>query len=342
MSASAAEIVSAPALPRLGFVGVGWIGASRLRSVVESACAQIVAIADVRAESAQQVALSISGPTAHPRVCSYEQLLESDLDGVVIATPNAEHAPQALAALERGLSVFCQKPLARTSQEAARVIQCAREQNRLLDVDFCYRNVAGVRELKTLIQSGAIGDVYAADLTFHNAYGPDKPWFFDARSVGGGCVMDLGIHLVDLLLWALEYPELESVASRLYRDGKLLSTPVQELENYATAELRFRRGTTARIACSWHLPAGRDAVIDATFYGPKGALRLRNVGGSFYDFAVERYEGTQCRALSTPSREWGAVAICDWVKRVGIDPQFDASVERIEDVHQILDAIYGR
>src|SRR5512138_3737632 len=68
---------------------------------------------------------------------------------------------------------------------------------------------------RDLVREGALGEVYAVNLVFHNAYGPDKPWFYDARLSGGGCVMDLGIHLVDLALWALGFPEVEVLASRL-------------------------------------------------------------------------------------------------------------------------------
>jgi predicted dehydrogenase len=342
MLVSAAHAARAPALPRLGFVGVGWIGASRLRAVAASASANIVGIADTRDANARQAVQDIAAMAPDAQACSFDELLDCDLDGVVIATPNAEHAAQALAALERGLNVFCQKPLARTRAEAARIIRCAREHNRLLDVDFCYRSVEGVPALRERIHDGSIGTVYAADLTFHNAYGPDKPWFFDARSAGGGCVMDLGIHLIDLLLWALDYPQLESLTSRLYRDGKVLAPPVEELESYATAELRFTHGASARIACSWHLPAGQDAVIEATFYGTRGAVRLRNLAGSFFDFAVEHCEGTKCHALSRPRPDWGAVAICNWVRQLREAPAFDPAAERLEEVHRILDAMYGR
>ncbi len=343
MAATAIDALDVATLPRLGFVGVGWIGANRLRFVAEAASARVVAISDVRADAAREAAQMLETSTQQaPSICSFEELLEQELDGIVIATPNADHAPQCLAALNRGLHVFCQKPLARTAEEVAQILRIARQADRLLDVDFCYRYVAGVPELKSSIQDGAIGEVYAADLTFHNAYGPDKPWFFDARSVGGGCVMDLGIHLLDLLLWVLSYPEVERLACTLYRNGKRLRSPTDELENYATAELRFATGLTARIACSWRLPAGQDAVIEATFYGTRGALRLRNLNGSFFDFVVEQCEGTQRRALSRGSRDWGGGPILHWTRGVAARSGFDSRAERIEDVHRLLDAIYGR
>lgn len=328
--------------PRIGFVGLGWIGTHRLRAVAESGRAAITALADTDPTRTENAARTIAELQQVGTTCTFEDLLRLDLDGVVIATPNHAHASQALAALGRGLGVFCQKPLARTHSEAAAVVQAARDADRLLGVDFCYRNVAGVREIRSRIANGAIGDVFAVDLTFHNAYGPDKPWFYDARAAGGGCVMDLGIHLIDLLLWVLDYPKIERIDSRLYRRGKRLERRSPKLEDFATAEISFSTGSTARLACSWHLSAGCDAVIAAVFHGTRGTLRLRNLNGSFYDFATEDLAGTQQTLLGRCSGEWGAVGICDWVTRLACDPHFDPEAHRFEDVHSVVDAIYGR
>ncbi|MFY0581591.1 Gfo/Idh/MocA family protein [Cystobacter fuscus] len=125
---------------------------------------------------------------------SLEALLDLGLDGVVIATPSAFHAEQSVRALERGVAVFCQKPLGRTQEEVRRVVDAARAADRLLGVDLSYRFTTGMRRLRECIQSGALGDIHAVNLVFHNAYGPDKAWFYDPRLSGGGCVMDLGIH----------------------------------------------------------------------------------------------------------------------------------------------------
>src|SRR6202043_2139043 len=114
-------------------------------------------------------------------------------------------------------------------------------------------------------------------------YGPDKLWFYDLSQSGGGCVMDLGIHLADLLLWVLDYPRIVDVRSRLHAAGKLLAKPAGELEDHALAEVQFARAAPARLACSWRLPAGRHAIIEASFYGTRGAAVLHNVNGSFYE-----------------------------------------------------------
>jgi predicted dehydrogenase len=329
---------------RLGFLGVGWIGLSRMRAVVQAGAAEVACIADAAPESAGRAAqAALTSVQAPPRtVMTLEQLLAEDLDGLVIATPSGQHARQAIAALTRGLAVFCQKPLATSAPEAARVVAVARALDRLLDVDFCYRTVAGVPELARLVRGGELGEVFAADLTFHNAYGPDKSWFYDRQESGGGCVMDLGIHLVDLLLWVLAFPQVTEVRSRLYAEGRLLTEPQSAVEDYAVAQLHLGSGTVARLACSWRLPAGRDAVIEAAFYGTRGAAILRNVNGSFYEFTVEHCEGTRRRLLAAPPDDWGGRAVCAWAQRLAADPTFDSGAEGLVAVSTVIDRIYGR
>ncbi|HEX5459099.1 MAG TPA: Gfo/Idh/MocA family oxidoreductase [Steroidobacteraceae bacterium] len=331
-------------LPRLGFLGVGWIGLSRMRAVVQAGAAQVACIADAMPESAARAAqATLTSMQSPPRtVASLEELLEEELDGIVIATPSGQHAQQAITALTRGLAVFCQKPLGTNATEARRVVAAARGLDRLIDVDFCYRTLAGIPELARLVRNGELGEVFAADLTFHNAYGPDKSWFYDPKQSGGGCVMDLGIHLADLLLWVLGFPEVVEVRSRLYAEGKPLQASGSALEDYAIAELRLTTGTVARLACSWRLPAGRDAVIEAAFYGTRGSAILRNVNGSFYEFTVEHCEGTRRRVLAAPPDDWGGRAVCGWARRVAEDAAFDPSAARLVAVSAVVDRIYGR
>jgi predicted dehydrogenase len=184
--------------------------------------------------------------------------------------------------------------------------------------------------------------VYAVDLVFHNAYGPDKAWFHDPALSGGGCVIDLGVHLVDLALWTLDFPGLAGATSRLYRKGEPLGPDPDVCEDFAVARLDLEGGACARLACSWNLPAGVDAVIEATFHGTNGSARMRNVNGSFYDFAADQLVGTQTQALTTPPDAWGGRAAVEWARRLAEGGRFDPDAERLVDVARALDAIYGR
>lgn len=325
--------------PRLGFLGVGWIGRHRMEAIAASDVADVVAIADTSEEALAAARASV--PDARV-VSSLDALLDFGLDGVVLATPSALHAEQSIQSLVAGAAVFCQKPLARTADETEHVVTAAREADRLLGVDLSYRYTAGMQRVHQLVGDGALGKVYAIDLVFHNAYGPDKPWFHDPALSGGGCVIDLGVHLVDLALWTLDFPGLVGATSRLYRHGEPLGRNPDVCEDFALARLDLEGGACARLACSWNLPAGQEAAIEATFYGTSGGARLRNVNGSFYDFAADRLNGTQTESLTTPPDEWGGRAAVEWARRLAAGERFDPAAERLVDVARALDAIYGR
>jgi predicted dehydrogenase len=327
------------ARPRIGFLGVGWIGRNRMEALIADAAIEAAAIADPSPEMAE-AALALAPAAA----CAdgLDGLLQLGLDGLVIATPSALHAKQSIRALEAGVAVFCQKPLGRTAAEVGAVIEAARRADRLLAVDLSYRFTQAMRAVRDLIQAGELGGIFAADLTFHNAYGPDKPWFYDPALSGGGCVADLGVHLVDLALWTLGFPDIEAVDSELFAAGRPLADPAAQCEDYAIATLRLAGGAAVRLACSWRLNAGCEAEIDATFYGERGAARMRNVGGSFYDFTAERMTGTASEPLTTPPDAWGGRAAVDWGRRLAQGEGFDPQAERLAQVAAVLDRIYRR
>ena len=319
---------------RLGFLGTGWIGRHRMEAMLATGAVEAVGVADPSDDcvnAAQAIAASLE------LVAGIEELLALDLDGLVIASPSALHAEQALYALEAGVAVFCQKPLGRTAAECAAVVAAARTSKRRLGVDFSYRRTAAVEAVAGLVRGGELGRVFAADLTFHNAYGPDKPWFYDAQLSGGGCLIDLGVHLVDLALWVLGTDEVADVRASLFKDGRPLLAG--EVEDYALVAFTAG-GAAVRVACSWGAHEGRDAVIEARFSGTNGGAAVRNLGGSFYDLAAERFTGTSATVLTDGPDEWGGRVAADWARALG--GGYDAGVEGVVRVADVLDAAYGR
>ena len=99
---------------------------------------------------------------------------------------------------------------------------------------------------------------------------------------------------------------------------------------------------TVTLACSWRLPVGDQAQIEASFYGTEGGLGLRNVDGSFYDFRAERYRGTTRECLHAPPDAWGGRAAVAWAQRLAVNPTYNPEIERLIAVAEVLDAIYGR
>jgi predicted dehydrogenase len=324
--------------PKLGFAGVGWIGRNRLAAISNSQLADIVAIYDPQQELASSVVAEHGGRLAE----TFSDLLARDIDGLVIATPSALHATQATAALEAGKAVFCQKPLARSGEETRTVVDAARRADRLLGVDFSYRFTEGMKRIRSLITRGELGDVYAVETKFHNAYGPDKPWFFDRALSGGGCLLDLGIHLVDLALWSLGTDRVVSASGVLHTRGTRWTPAARTVEDYAAAQFVTGSGAAVQLSCSWNAPAGTDAIIEAAFYGTRGGALFKNRGGSFYDFTAEHLLPDRSRrVLAEPPDNWGGGAALAWVDQLAHDPRFDPSIQTAVTTAHTLDRIYA-
>ncbi len=325
--------------PRVGCLGVGWIGRHRLQAVVESGVADITLLWDD--DPAAREAASALAPNARA-AASFEALLDADLDGLMIATPSALHAEQAEMALRRGLAVFCQKPLARTREETGRVVEAAREHDRLLHVDLSYRFARAFDALTQFVSTGGVGAPNVIDLTFHNAYGPDKPWYYTRQLSGGGCVMDLGIHLVDLAVRLCGPAAPRVMASNLFSNGVIWEPDgeTDKVEDLAYVHLEAPDGAVIRIACSWRLPAGCDAVIGATVFGPIAGVRVRNVSGSFYDFVAERLDRGSIQLLTGPPDAWGGRAAVEWATQLANNAGYDPACEQFMTLAGVIDEIY--
>lgn len=321
--------------PRLGFLGTGRIGLRRLQAVGASGVGEVTAFCDPSEESAARA--RTAAPGAH-RAHALDELLDMDLDGIVVATPSAGHAAQAIAALERGIAVFCQTPIGRSEAEAAAVIAAAAKADRLFGADTVYRGTAAARALKREVESGRLGKIFAVDLVFHAASAPDMPWLRDRTLSGGGCVIDQGAHLIDLALWILGFPAIERVDAQLYAAGT--AARPDQVEDYATAQIVLATGTTLRLACSWRLHAGVEADMSATVHGTHASAGIHNPAGGLRDFAAFRNVGTQRETLVAPSEDWEGRIVAEWARRLATDRSFDSAARHLTMVATAVERIY--
>jgi predicted dehydrogenase len=326
-------------MTRLGFLGTGWIGRNRMEAMLATGKARAVGICDPDPDNGREA--EALAPDA-VSVGSLEGLLALGLDGLVIATPSALHAEQCVAALDAGVSVFCQKPLGRNAREVSAVLDAARNADRLLGVDLSYRHTSAMQAIRDRVRAGELGKIFAADLVFHNAYGPDKPWVRDPELAGGGALIDLGCHLLDLARLFMGKLEPARVHADLFASGSPLDRKRSVVEDLALAQVSLTDGRAIRLACSWWLPAGVDAVIELSFLGEGRALKVRNVNGSFYDFEALLVEGRQARRIAAPPDAWGGRALIAWTQRLGAGGGFDPDVCDLAEVAGLIDAIYGR
>ena len=220
------------------------------------------------------------------------------------------------------------------------VLEAAQSANRLLGVDLSYRQTAAMQAIHERVRAGDLGDVFAADLTFHNAYGPQSGWFWDPKLSGGGCLIDLGVHLVDLALWMFDFPQVVDTSATLLRDGR--GVRHDEAEDYAVATLTLANGVHVRIACSWNLNAGRDAVIEASFYGTRGGAQMCNEGGSFFNFSASLFRGRNGEHIASPPDDWGGRVAVEWVRKLSAGEGFSGTTTGLLETARALDRLYGR
>jgi len=196
------------------------------------------------------------------------------VDAVVICTPNALHVPQAMQALRAGRHVLVQKPLALSLADARAVVDLAQDTGRILFVDYTYRFLATMAAMREALPH--IGPARSVHAEFHNIYGPgaEKTWFFDRRLSGGGALLDLGVHLLDLALWLLAPAAVTLESADFEGPG---------IERAARLRLRLGDNLPFELAVSWN------AALSATrigfeVIGSRGRARWENVDGSFFRF----------------------------------------------------------
>ncbi|MDQ6671112.1 MAG: Gfo/Idh/MocA family oxidoreductase [Chloroflexota bacterium] len=256
----------------LAFAGVGWLGESLIKELPGVPELELTGVQDARLELAREVSAKYGGVWFGSQ---YTQLLAlPGVDGVVICTPNALHVPQAAQALRAGKHVLVQKPLALSFAEARWLIDLARDAERMLFVDYTYRFLETIAALRQAL--ARLGQVRAVTAQFHNLYGPgaEKTWFFDRKLSGGGALLDLGVHLLDLALWLFQPHQVSLEEARLVRGG---------IEREAELRVRLDAEVPFDLAVSWNAPLAQTRIafdIDAEH----GRLRWENVDGSFFRF----------------------------------------------------------
>ena len=282
---------------RAGVVGLGWAGEQHLKNYLRMPDVEVVALAGLEVERLRDLGVRYGVSGLHER---WEDLVaRDDLDIVSVAVPNHLHAPVSIAALDGGRHVLCEKPLARTGPEAERIVDSARKAGRVLEIAFTQRERGDVQALKRHVEEGNLGRIYHAKATWMRRDGiPGMgSWFTSKEMAGGGPLIDLGVHMIDMALYLMDEPEAESVSCVTYAelgpqgrgsrgsddDGtKTIVGDAYEVEDLATAFIRLSGGATLNLEAGW--AAYRDSSDDfgVTLYGTDGGaeMKVRNYGTS--------------------------------------------------------------
>ncbi|HEX5940415.1 MAG TPA: Gfo/Idh/MocA family oxidoreductase [Dehalococcoidia bacterium] len=234
---------------RIGLVGAGLIARrSHLPAFAALPEARVTAVASGRLVSAEAAATEFSIPRVYE---SWEELIaDQDVDAVDICTVNSLHAPIAIAAARAGKHVLVEKPMAVTLAQADEMIDAARRAGVLLMVAHNLRYVPVFEMLHEVVSSGRIGPIQTARGVFMHAgpdetWGAESDWFWRQEMAGGGAVLDLGIHMIDLLRWVVARPVLE-VGAMVSRVAKPTFA-----EDNAFITMRFDGGILGSVQTSW-------------------------------------------------------------------------------------------
>lgn len=283
---------STPAPLRVGVVGLGWAGQEHLKAYQNIPGVEVIGIAGMEADLLAKLKQEHDIPYAFGR---WEDLVElEDLDAISVAVPTFLHAPISIAALERGLHVLCEKPIARDAAEAQQMVDAARRSGRVLDVAFNHRRRGDIQALKQIIDNGDLGRPYYAKASWLRRSGIPTlgSWFTNREMSGGGPLADIGVHVLDYALHLLGEPKVLAVSAATYselgpkgrggmqRYSATSGNSAFEVEDFASAFIRLEGGGTLILEAGWAVFRETEDLLDFTIYGDEGGAELRAVGAS--------------------------------------------------------------
>jgi predicted dehydrogenase len=331
---------------RVGVIGLS-MGEGHIRGFLSHPQAKVAAIADIDPHRLREVGDRYKVPV---RYDSAETMIAREhLDIVSVATPNRFHKPLTIQALKSGAHVLCEKPMAMNAGEAREMLAVAGKMKRRIMIDFSYRFTQAAQALKAAVNQGVLGDVYYARTMWMRKRGiPGFGGWFGIKSMsGGGPLIDLGVHRIDLALWLMGYPKPEWVLGTAY---DRLAAPMArklkrkfDVEDLAAGFIRFRNGASLEVTASWASNIGENELMETRLVGTRGGLVQRNVGGG-YNFEGRLYldQGGKVRELETkPVRNGLRNAMYHFVDSIAKGKPHIATGEEGAIVMEILDSIYA-
>lgn len=337
---------------RIALIGAGNIANVHLDAYTRVEGAEIAAICDINADRLKETADKFGIKNRYNDVASM-LASEKNLDAADVCVWNCNHAECAIAALNAGLNVLCEKPMAYTASQAEEMEKVAKEKGKLLMIGFVTRFDPQTLVTKDFIDNGYVGDIYYAKAEYVRRHGAPGGWFCDKARSGGGPVIDLGVHVIDRARYLMGLPKPVSVYAATFdklgmrdylktsvgwspRDAK--PTDKKDVEDFATALIRFDNGAVISLETSYSLNGE-----------PKGGLHLFGTKGGFdtgdkfklyttmNDFMTDVAIDTNNLKNSRPMFE---AEMAHFVDCVANNKPCNATAEDGVIVMKILDAIY--
>lgn len=337
---------------RIGLVGAGNIAKAHLTAYQGVENAEIVAICDIDAKVLAATAERFG--IAKTYTSETEMIANEELDAVDVCVWNCNHACCSIEALNAGLHVLCEKPMAANAEEAKQMIDAAEKNNRLLMIGFVLRFGDEAKIAKDFIDNGYLGDIYYSKATYLRRHGAPGGWFTDKARSAGGPVIDLGVHVIDLTRYLMGKPKVKSVfasvENRLGNRPYLKTTvgwkpdnatpeDVYDVEDFAVALIKYEDGKTTLLETSYSLNGQGETKKE--LYGTKGGMNLNGKDLKIYtvvnDFLADITPSTE---NYIDSAEMFTAEMAHFVDCCLNGTECRACAEDGLEVMKILDAIY--
>jgi len=279
-----------------------------------------------------------------------DEMLKAEAPDIVsIAVPNVLHAPLTIQALQAGAHVLCEKPMAMSADEARTMLAAADKADRRLMINFSFRFSDQSFFLKQQVDTGILGKVYAGRTVWHRRRGMPGmgSWFSQKELSGGGPLIDLGVHRLDLALWLMGHPKPKWVLANTFAEiAPALAEAAGKkytVEDSAFAMIRFEGGEMLELEASWAINQKQNEFMETRLYGTEGGLIQCNTGEG-YAFAAEitfERNGVQVDMTPHPPIPASRSAQAHFVEAVRDGSPHMATGEEGVLVMELLDAIYA-
>ena len=245
-------------------VGLGWPGIQHLKGYIADPRSEVIAVCDLDKGHAQEVATEYKIPRVYTN--HLEMLENSDIDAVSVCLPNFLHAPISIDALDAGKHVLCEKPPARSAQEAKAMADAAAENDKTLMYALVQRFDGSTQTLKQLVREGELGEIYFGKAGYVRRRGVPvgrEGWFVDKERSGGGALIDIGVHALDCVWWLMNSPRPVEVMGASYSHFEhLVPDDVKyDVDDATFAQIRFENGATIILETTWALNLPGDNYI---------------------------------------------------------------------------------
>lgn len=330
---------------RIGVIGLG-MGQFHIAGYQTHPQAAVVAVAEPNA--ARRTEIGDKYGIAARYESAEEMLAREQLDVVSVVTPNKYHRELTLAALRAGCHVLCEKPMAMNAAEAREMQAAAEAAGKRLMINFSWRFTEQSFAMKAEVDAGLLGDIYFGRTVWHRRRGLPGfgGWFGQRALAGGGPLIDLGVHRLDLALWLMGYPRPVWVLGRTYNhiatELAARQAAAYDVEDLAAGMIVFENGASLVVEASWAANISERELMETRLYGTKAGLVQRNVQEG-YTFEAEIYlerNGSHYNmALHGPTKAVPK-SMYHFVDCILNDRPHIATAEEGVRVMEILDALY--